>query len=77
MSLYKKNYNPYDDYSDEPDIRPSRIVCTCAECGEPIQIGEQYIDIDGDCYCEFCIDDMTKNEVLELAGLTFQTADID
>lgn len=31
-------------------------VLKCEECGEVIMIDDIYYDIDGDCYCESCMD---------------------
>ncbi len=77
MNLFKKSYDLYGDYTGEPNVKPSSIVCRCEKCGSPVQIGDRYINADGDSYCEYCIENMTKNEVLELCGLRFTIADID
>ena len=77
MDIFSKCYDPYGDYTDEPNIKPSSIVYHCDKCGAPIKIGDRYINADGDSYCEYCIENMTKNEILELCGLRFAIADID
>lgn len=77
MDIFKKSYDPYGDYTDEPSIKSSGIVYRCDKCGAPVEIGDRYINADGDNYCEYCIENMTKNEILELCGLRFAIADID
>ena len=69
--------NPYDTYSDEPEERASRTVGRCCDCECAIQIGDKYIDIDGDFYCEYCVDDMTRQDLLEKVGYPFMIADIE
>ncbi len=69
--------NPYDTYSDEPVERPSRTIGRCCECDSAIQTGDEYIDIDGDLYCEYCVDDFSKRALLEKVGYPLQVADID
>ena len=32
------------------------VVYQCNECGEPIRQGEFYYALDGECYCENCVE---------------------
>jgi len=61
-------------------INPNRTpkVCfTCDRCGEDVLEGDEYIDVDNNIVCEFCIEDMTAKEVVELFGFQFEEAEPD
>lgn len=47
----------------------------CAECGEPIHDGDKFCYIDGEVYCESCIDDMSREKLLMLCGVEMMTAE--
>ena len=58
------NYDPEQD-----------AVYTCAECGEPILSGEEYIDtLSGQIHRE-CAEEMSLSELLRALGETIQTAE--
>ena len=45
---------------------------TCKNCGDDIPIGYRIVDIDGDIYCEDCINDMSAEELLALFDCRFE-----
>lgn len=49
-------------------------VTHCCRCGEPIIPGDEYAVIDGQSYCEECIDDMPYCELIPLLGGDWKTA---
>lgn len=51
---------------EEPTYR------TCKKCGDPIPVGLQVIDLDGDIYCEDCVNDMSPADVFHLLGYDFE-----
>lgn len=56
---------------NEPEV----IVCFCDKCKGAIHPGEQFITVDDEKICEFCLDDMTKAELLEKLGIEVETAE--
>lgn len=48
-----------------PNAPPPPVVFTCYNCGEPIYEGDNYYDIEGEAWCEECIDDALKTAELE------------
>ncbi len=61
-----------------PNAPEPRAVHTCDRCGDPILPGDKFIEEpDGDILCEWCLDNMTTNELLNELGFSFQTAEVD
>ena len=54
-------------YSD-PEAPAPPAVCVCHGCGEDI------VPVDGDNYCEYCIEDMTCEELIHLLGFDWKEA---
>lgn len=57
-----------------PNAPDPPSVTTCAICGGPIVPGDEYARIDGLDYCEYCIDDMSNSELVELMHGEWRTA---
>lgn len=51
-----------------------RTCFCCTACGDQIFEGDQYVELNGDIYCEACIDNMSKMDVIEAAGGEVKTA---
>ena len=50
----------------------------CDQCGEDILEGDKFINFDNNIgVCEFCIEDMTTIEILELLGYQLEEAEQD
>lgn len=57
-----------------PNAHPE-VVGVCKKCKEEITRGEMFVeDTNGNIYCEYCVDDMTPREVMEICGESFQVA---
>jgi hypothetical protein len=51
-----------------PEAAPSHSNLFCNVCKEEIQPGVEYADVCGDYICEYCLDDMTRRELVEFCG---------
>lgn len=51
-----------------PNTMEPDPVETCKRCGFGIYDGEEYAEIDGEFYCESCIDSMPYSELVTLLG---------
>ncbi len=51
-----------------------QTVYPCAECGEAILSGEEYVEIDGAAYHVACLADKPVQDVLEICGFYCDTA---
>ena len=60
-------------YSD-PEAPTPPPVGECHRCGEDIVPGDHYITVDGVNYCEYCIEDMTYEELIRLLGFDWKEA---
>lgn len=49
-------------------------ICSCKICGEPICEGDEYYDMDGECYCVSCFEDNAVEILVEECGATLLTA---
>ena len=59
-----------------PNYVPEKVY-TCTMCDEPIDEGEEYVDIDGD-PCHFdCVDDLTTKELLGFLDVDIKIAEKD
>ena len=47
------------EYLRPPDNEAEKIT-ECWECGEDICVGEEYYNIDGNHYCDLCIDQFVR-----------------
>lgn len=61
----------YHDYYSKPPVK----CFVCDRCGEDVLEGDSYIDVNNNKICEFCIEDMTTKEVVELFGFQFEEAE--
>lgn len=59
-----------------PNYEPV-IFDICEKCKKPIYEGKTYLNGINGYYCEECIEDMTKNEVIELLGARIETARVE
>ena len=57
-----------------PNAPEPKWIYQCSKCGEGIFAGDKYIDTGTETICEWCAEDMTVQEVLELFGEGYQTA---
>lgn len=48
-----------------PNAPAPLVFAKCSECGNEILDGEDYYDIDGDFYCEDCIEERRKTAEVE------------
>lgn len=53
-----------------PDPTP---VTYCRSCGEPIVPGDEYADIDGEAWCEGCLDDLPLCVLIPKLGWEWKT----
>lgn len=58
-----------------PNEYPGAGVTLCQSCGEAICAGDAYCVIDGDAYCGYCMDEMSRAELITLLGVTMLTAE--
>lgn len=59
-----------------PNYEP-KVFDYCEKCGEAIHAGDNYLNgLDG-FYCEECIEDMTKEELIELLGFEMKAARVE
>ena len=58
--------NDFSDkwYLEPPDIQP-RKMCDCRNCGWGLYEGDEYYEIDGECYCEDCVEKLYRKIVEE------------
>ena len=54
-----------------PDPEP---VAVCKSCTNDILPGDEYAVINGDCYCEDCLDNMPTSALVTLLGGEWKTA---
>ena len=54
-------------YPDEPEDKP---ICYCSKCENELYAGNEYITYCGEIICEFCLDDFTTGDWLELIGVS-------
>lgn len=52
-------------------------IYTCAECGEGILEGDEYVEDNGKKYHLDCLDDMGIKKALTLLGIDVQTAEVE
>ena len=60
-----------------PNAKPSKAVAYCKSCGEAITPGDEYAVIDGDAWCENCLEEMPLCQLVELLGSDWLTAGED
>ncbi len=46
-------------------------MCRCANCKSVFDGDIKFIEVNGDRYCEECIDDMRPKDLLEILGIEF------
>lgn len=51
-----------------PNAPEPKAVYHCANCSSSIIEGEGCYEIDGEIYCECCIEDMTPKGLVEMVG---------
>lgn len=57
-----------------PDAPEPQTIGTCQECGDGIQIGEEYAEINGVKYHLECLEDMPTKKLLEMLDVGVETA---
>lgn len=60
-----------------PNAPEPPTVYTCKHCGEPIVVGDEWYELDGDYYHEDCFADIAVTLLLEQCGATRGTAEED
>lgn len=60
-----------------PNAPEPPTVYTCKHCGEPIVVGDEWCELDGDYYHEDCFTDIAVMLLLEQCGATRGTAEED
>lgn len=58
-----------------PNAPEPKAVHRCSECGDGIYEGDRYLEVGGDFYCEYCLDDMSKETLLDICGYEMKTAE--
>lgn len=58
-----------------PNEEEPEEITVCESCGEEICVGDRYCVIENGAYCEACIDDMSKTELMMLLGINMLTAE--
>ena len=56
-----------------PNAKPSKAVAYCKCCGEAITPGDEYAVIDGDAWCESCLDDLPLCVLIPKLGWEWRT----
>ena len=59
-----------------PEAPEPHSIGRCALCGDPIFVGEEYAE-GMDIYHPYCLEDLSVDEWIKLAGMTVQTAGDD
>ena len=57
-----------------PNASEPEPMHVCKECGYGIYSGDKYADIDGDYYCEYCLNSMAPETLLSILGYEMETA---
>ena len=52
-------------------------ICYCEKCNGAIYKDMQFIEYDGEIICEFCYEDFSSNDWIDLMGLSKKTAEPD
>lgn len=60
-----------------PNAGDPPAVAVCCECGEPINPGDEYAVIDGEAYCEYCLEDKPLCVLIPLCGGEWNTARLE
>ncbi len=60
-----------------PNAPDPPTVYTCKSCGEPIVVGDEYYEFDGDYYHEECFEDNATAILVEQCGASRGTAEED
>lgn len=58
-----------------PNASEPMTVTVCYYCGEPIVSGDKYLQNNGDDYCEACIENMSRDELINLFGGEWKIAE--
>ena len=74
MCEYCHSYPHKSGCPNEPE--PKKVY-TCKNCKEGIQEGEEFARIDEDFYHLECLETLGIKEVLELAEIDVETAEVD
>ena len=70
------NYcHSYPHLAGCPNAPEPASICDCKRCREPIFIGDEYYDFQGDCYCEECFEDIAVKLMLENDYVAKKTAE--
>ena len=61
-----------------PNAPDPPTVYTCKHCGEPIVVGDEFMEVDGDYYhLEACARDAAMSLLMEKLGARTGTAEVD
>lgn len=60
-----------------PNAPEPPTVYTCKHCGEPIVVGDDYFELDGDYYHEECFCDSAIDLLIEKFGARCGVAEVD
>ena len=60
-----------------PNAPDPPTVYVCKSCGDPIVVGDEYYEFDGDYYHEECFEDNATAILVEQCGATRGTAEED
>ncbi len=64
-------HHPSCPYAPDPPV-----IHTCSRCGEGICAGDQFLrELDGDIFCEVCLENMSIDDLLVELGLHREIAE--
>lgn len=72
MCMVCRQYPCHPSCPNAPEPKPAYI---CSKCGEGIFPGDSYYDTGKEQICEWCMEDMTSREILELLGEEYSIAE--
>lgn len=58
-----------------PNAPDPPSIGECESCREPIFVGDEYAEIEGEKYCKDCLDDFTTSDWLDLFGEKIREAE--
>ena len=69
----RKKAAEYDDRLQEGE-NVQCVDCKCCGDTEPLPVGAEYGEIDGDAFCEECLEDTPLSDLVERCGHDWKTA---
>lgn len=58
-----------------PNAPDPPSIGECEHCHYPVYVGDNYADIDGELYCEDCLNNFSTDEWLDLLGASLKEAE--